>query len=563
MYKEMTKTLQDDIISALAELDNTSLSSLKNVAKRYGVDISQVLTIHKRNKGRIISLKNSTKVKLPSVTETVSRTGSEYMIIRELPHPEKPSTQTNTEPKFVWTRTKQDQEHMKRLIDDEKLFIADKIEKAATNIDGTKYITKSELGKLADKYFVSVCSLITYMKEYTSVKMDHSFYANYVSPRRIPKEIVDQIIDDLKTTTLSQREIAEFANVSTFVVSKLKTNNNIERPKEDEEVKRKNKVRRAKLQNKNKASSTNKNNTTVNKEEAVTVEEKVREPIIKQEKETVTTEEPVTETVVTVDTTIIPGKPEAETVEESDTRKPGIYTQTILRNNAKNINKITSPSPVFECVLVTKRHSTPLVKGVFEECLDKVTMFDYDKQLHICENFLKKYLRFDSEGRANKSVKMYCTGLQSPLVSFIIACNNLKVNLTFLHYDNDTCNYHEQKYSTNNPTYQEAGVGVTAIYRTFGNFIYRYKCSVMKDIEQSTNCLYVIVCNENAHNPAKKTSAAIVCKSVADYKELFMSIVSTMIGMKPADFSVEVRKFNFDTEGNVIKNSLESYYEIK
>jgi hypothetical protein len=36
-----------------------------------------------------------------------------------------------------------------------------------------------------------------------------------------------------------------------------------------------------------------------------------------------------------------------------------------------------------------------------------------------------------------------------------------------------------------------------------------------------------------------------------------------MIGMKPADFSVEVRKFNFDTEGNVIKNSLESYYEIK
>jgi hypothetical protein len=212
---------------------------------------------------------------------------------------------------------------------------------------------------------------------------------------------------------------------------------------------------------------------------------------------------------------------------------------------------------------VTKRHSTPLVKGVFEESLDKVTMFDYDKQDQICEDFLKKYLRFDSEGRANKSVKLYCTGLQSPLVSFIKACNKLKVNLTCLHYDNDIRDYHEQKYSTNNPTYQEAGVGVTAIYKTFGDYIYKYKCTVMKDIEQSTNCLYIIVCNENAHKPDKKTSAAIVCKSIADYKELFMSIVSTMISMKPEDFSVEVRKFNFDSEGTVIKNSLESYYEIK
>ena len=559
MYKEMTKNLQDDIISALAEADNNSLSSLKNIAKKYGVDISQVLTIHKRNKGRINSLKNAVKVNLPVDTvETVNSMGSKYMIIKELPHVS--VEQKTEEPKFVWTRTKQDLENKKRLVDDEKLFIADKIEKAAIDINGSKYITNSELSELADKYFVSVASLITYMRAYTSVKMDHKIYAHYVTPRKLQKEIVDQIIDDLKTTTLAQREIAELANVSSFVVSKLKTTNNIERPKEgDEEVKKKTKVRRAKLQNKNKenkASSTKNIVTDVKKEE-------VQEPIIEQEKETVTTEEPVTETVVTADTIIVPGKPEAVTIEESDTRKPGMYTQTILRNNAKNINKITSPSPVFECVLVTKRHSTPLVKGVFEECLDKVTMFDYDKQLQICEDFLKKYLRFDSEGRANKSVKLYCTGLQSPLVSFIIACNNLKVNLTCLHYDNDTHDYHEQKYSTNNPTYQEAGVGVTAIYRTFGNFIYRYKCSVMKDIEQSTNCLYVIVCNENAHNPAKKTSAAIVCKSIMDYKELFMSIVSTMIGMKPADFSVEVRKFNFDSEGNVIKNSLESYYEIK
>jgi hypothetical protein len=357
------------------------------------------------------------------------------------------------------------------------------------------------------------------------------------------------------------------------VVSNLKNKNGINRPsEEDEEVKKKTKARRLKLQNKNKASS--KTVTLVKKEEPVTtVEEKVQEvqeTIVEPEKEIkpeatveVTTEEPVaTDTIVTDIAVEKPEteKSEAEIVEEY-TRKPGVYTQNILRN--KNIIRITSASPIFECVLVTKRHDTPTIKGVFEESLDKVTMFDYDKQFQICVDFLKKYLRFDSEGRANKSVNMYCTGLQSPLVSFILACNYLKVNLTFLHYDKDTKNYHEQKYSTNNPTYREAGVGVTAIYKTFGNYIYRYKCTVMKDIEQSTNCLYIIVCNENTHNPAKKTSAAIVCKSASDYKELFMNIVSTMIGMKPADFSVEVRKFNFDSEGNVIKNSLESYYEIK
>jgi hypothetical protein len=191
-------------------------------------------------------------------------------------------------------------------------------------------------------------------------------------------------------------------------------------------------------------------------------------------------------------------------------------------------------------------------------------MFDYDKQLQICKDFLKTYLRFDSEGRANKSVNLYCTGLQSPLVSFIKACEELKVNLCCLHYNNDTNKYNVQPYSVNKyPTYREVGVGVSAIYRTFGDYIYRYKCTTMKDIEQSTNCLYIIVCNENAHSPARKNSAAIVCKSVADYKELFVSIVSTMINVRLEDFSIEVRKFNFDSEGNVIKNSLESYYEIK
>ena len=571
----MTKDLQDNIISALAESDNSSLSSLKNMAKKYGVDVSQVLTIHKRNKGKIIALKNSIKTQQSVSEKTANSMGNGYMIVKEVPHP----VAEYSEPEFVWTRTKQDLNKKKRLTDEEKLFIADKIEKSATvESDGNKYIARFELGKIADKYFISVASLINYMKEYTSVKMDHCFHACYSPINKTSTEIIDQIIDDLKTTTLFQYEIAELANVSSFVVSNLKNKNDIDRPEEDEEVKKKTKARRLKLQNKNKASS--KSITLVKKEEkeeaVTTVEEKVQEvqeTIVEPEKEIkpeatvdtveVTTEEPVATDIVVNNTTVVDTtveKSEAEIVEEY-TRKPGVYTQNILRN--KNIIRITSASPIFECVLVTKRHDTPTIKGVFEESLDKVTMFDYDKQFQICVDFLKKYLRFDSEGRANKSVNMYCTGLQSPLVSFILACNYLKVNLTFLHYDKDTKNYHEQKYSTNNPTYREAGVGVTAIYKTFGNYIYRYKCTVMKDIEQSTNCLYIVVCNENAHNPAKKTSAAIVCKSASDYKELFMSIVSTMINMKPADFSVEVRKFNFDSEGNVIKNSLESYYEIK
>jgi DNA repair ATPase RecN len=81
MYKEMTKDLQDNIISALAESDNSSLSSLKNMAKKYGVDVSQVLTIHKRNKGRIIALKNSAKTQQSASKETVNSMGNGYMII--------------------------------------------------------------------------------------------------------------------------------------------------------------------------------------------------------------------------------------------------------------------------------------------------------------------------------------------------------------------------------------------------------------------------------------------------------------------------------------------------
>ena len=561
----MTKSLQDCIISALAESDNNSLSSLKNMAKKYGVDISQVLTISKRNKGRIIALKNSIKTQQP--VETANSMGNEYMIIKEEPH--SVVKNNDVEPKFVWTRTKEDQGKKKRFTDDEKLFIADKIEKAATaEIDGTRYITRFELSKLAEKYFVSIVSLISYMKEYTNVKMDHNFYACYSPSNKIPKEIVDRIINDLKTTSLTQYEIAELANVSQNTVSNVKKKNDINRPnEEDEEVKKKTKARRLKLQNnKNKASSNNKSSTTaVKKEEVVAVEEKVQDPIREPEKEIpaptvntveVTTEEPVVDTIVE--------KAKTEIIEESYIKPgiPGMYTRSILHN--KNINRITSASPVFECVLVDGRHSTPAVKGVFEDGLDKETMFDYDKQLQICKDFLKKYLRFDSEGRANKSVNLYCTGLQSPLVSFIKACEELKVNLCCLHYNNDTRKYNVQPYSVNKyPTYREVGVGVSAIYRTFGDYIYRYKCSTMKDIEQSTNCLYIIVCNENAHNPARKTSAAIVCKSIADYKELFINIVSTIINVKPEYFSVEVRKFNFDSEGNVIKNSLESYYETK
>lgn len=93
--------------------------------------------------------------------------------------------------------------------------------------------------------------------------------------------------------------------------------------------------------------------------------------------------------------------------------------------------------------LVADRHNMPINDFIFKEALSKELMFNYDKIEEICRDYIKDMIDFDN-GKALQSLIVYVTGIQCASSSLIKVTNEMKVNLTFRHYDTDTKTYHTQ-----------------------------------------------------------------------------------------------------------------------
>lgn len=530
----------------------------------------------------------------------------------------------NLEDEYI-PRTKEDMENNKRLTDKQKEHICQEIEDSSecttySNGETKRYISYDDLKKIAARNFITIITAEKYTNEYTSVKIDKNCRVAKVSDsnngRYISEWSREIIIDLCKTTTLTYEEIAEIAKVSKNTVYNYCKKNNIQRPydKEDLEVKKKTNRKRKELRKikneieskQRRASSENSSKQQQPTEATTSIKELVKNVEV-PETAPVETKKPepvkanryscscgflhyytyngkeckVCHTICKLvdedfKPTPVEKKEEPKSVEPVKTITP-VINLPVEKNeeskkpigiiemlNNRSIHKIVADKYI-EAILVDGRHEMPDKKCIYEN-IGPDLFNKFDKMDQIALDFLKENIKFNEEGVADKWLKLYLTGYQAPYQAITKACTKMKVNLTCMHYNNKTNAYDEAPFNDGEmveiyPTSSSFGIGIDAISKTFGNNLYRYKCTI-RDIEQNTNCLYIIRCEENTHSTKYMSTTSIVCTSNEDCLELFFAMVKVLNQYKSYGFNVEVRKFNFNSNGEVIKNTTESTYSV-
>jgi hypothetical protein len=232
--------------------------------------------------------------------------------------------------------------------------------------------------------------------------------------------------------------------------------------------------------------------------------------------------------------------------------------------NDKSIHRIVADT-YLDVMEFTNRHGMPCRIGVFEKGFDCTQFDDYDGfQNETAIEFLKQNLKFNEAGMANKTVRLFLTGNQSAYGAVMYACHKLKVNLQSMNYNAKTRAYKAHTIIDDCPVYNDFGLGVSAISKAFGNNLYRYKCT-MRDIEQATNPLLIAVCKENTRNTECAKTIAIVCSSEDFYDELFDKIIGIAKPIRNSfqGFCLEAHRFNFNTNGDIIKDEITSEYNAR
>ena len=162
--------------------------------------------------------------------------------------------------------------------------------------------------------------------------------------------------------------------------------------------------------------------------------------------------------------------------------------------------------------LVADRHVMPVNDFIFKEALSKDLMFDYDKIEEICRDYIKDMIDFDKNGKALQGLIVYVTGIQCASSSLIKVANEMKVNLTFRHYDTDTKTYHTQiiwnKFNN--------GLLPEELGELFMNCrsSYTYKCSVDELLKNGSL--------------AKLTEVHYDDNSNLDYQDMYLTSDTTM-----------------------------------
>ena len=136
----------------------------------------------------------------------------------------------------------------------------------------------------------------------------------------------------------------------------------------------------------------------------------------------------------------------------------------------------------------------------------------YDKIEEICRDYIKDMIDFDKNGKALQGLIVYVTGIQCASSSLIKVANEMKVNLTFRHYDTDTKTYHTQiiwnKFNN--------GLLPEELGELFMNCrsSYTYKCSVDELLKNGSL--------------AKLTEVHYDDNSNLDYQDMYLTSDTTM-----------------------------------
>lgn len=155
-----------------------------------------------------------------------------------------------------------------------------------------------------------------------------------------------------------------------------------------------------------------------------------------------------------------------------------------------------------EALLIKDRHNVPksCEEYVFDGPMSQELMFDYEAQEKIVKSWIENHINF-TDGKADKSVMLYITGLTCASATVIKVCNQMKVNLCLMHYYTKTNSYKMQVIWDCFDTTSTIPYAFTNIASSRFDSIILHKCTMNQLLASET--AYDVIVNINSDDGNK------------------------------------------------------------
>lgn len=164
---------------------------------------------------------------------------------------------------------------------------------------------------------------------------------------------------------------------------------------------------------------------------------------------------------------------------------------------------------------IANRHEMPITKFVFNNVSDKL-MFDYEKQLRIVKTFMQNNILFDGD-KPLYGLELYVTGLQTAFSSILAVCADMNIDVTCMHYNNETCKYIPQVIRCSNPD----NICPPSLYSIKRRHLYTYGCTITTLLEQQHN-YEIIELMQNSNSTITRDITFFTDRAMA--WEMFMAL---------------------------------------
>lgn len=187
----------------------------------------------------------------------------------------------------------------------------------------------------------------------------------------------------------------------------------------------------------------------------------------------------------------------------------------ILSMKKENVNILPVAMPkMLRCGLVADRHDMPIKKYIYENNTATNLMFDFNALYKIAIDFIKANIKFDTDGKPDRGMILYATGLQTPMVAALKAITDLGVSCQVAHYEASLKKYMLQLFSGSPEEY-------SSIYTLFDKItdVYSYD-SHIEDYKNIDN-FYIVKINEYQDHDGISTMLSSRGILVKDYDSVW------------------------------------------
>ena len=243
-------------------------------------------------------------------------------------------------------------------------------------------------------------------------------------------------------------------------------------------------------------------------------------------------------------------QPEAEEVKQEE--EIAINEAPVVEEVIPEETVIFKRNDFIEALLIKDRHNVPksCEEYVFDGPMSQDLMFDYTTQEEIVKSWIEKHINF-TDGKADKSVMLYITGLPCASATVIKICAQMKVNLCLMHFYAKTNSYKMQVIWDCFDTTATIPYAFTNITSSRFDSITLHKCT-MEQLLTSEKA-YDVVINVNGDEDKIISSVMHVAVNMDAAYDIFKDSIINTINCEDKKYSIFIHE-NSIANGKIAPN---------